>query len=303
MKIAYLISAHTDVEQLKRLIGALHEDAHYFIHIDKKSNLKEFTSKISGENIHFLDERVDVRWGTWLEVVYQMLLLKIAIDYKVNFDRYITLSGMDYPVWSNARITEYIDQNEDKEILQGICMASDAIAEKQQQLYQCARPFFNYSFLGNKWNMRLSVICRETLRLIGRRKFLFYYDEQDKIVELYKGSSWWCITDELARYALQQYENNKLLRNYLINSFGQAETFMQTVAFNSDRFKQRCMLKRGEYPGLAQLTPLHFIDYNPVIQILTESDYDRIVASGKMFCRKIVSGKSDKLVEKLDRAR
>jgi len=40
-----------------------------------------------------------------------------------------------------------------------------------------------------------------------------------------------------------------------------------------------------------------FIDYNPTIKLLDETDYDRIVESGKMFCRKIVSGTSDKLVE------
>ena len=300
MKIAYLISAHADVEQLKRLIGALHEDAHFFIHIDKKSNLQAFTEKIAGDNIHFLDERVDVRWGTWLEVVYQMLLLKAAVEYPVPFDRIFTLSGMDYPVWSNEKITHYLEGLGDQEVLQGICMDSDAIAEKQQELYQCARPFFDYSFLNNTWNMRLSIICRKTLKLLGKRKMLFYYDEQNRLVQLYKGSSWWCITEPLARYVLQEYEQNKQLRSFLTDSFGQAETFVQTVAFNSLEFKDRCILKNGEYPGLAQLTPLHFIDYNPVIQILTERDYDRIVASGKMFCRKVVSGQSDQLVNKLN---
>ena len=44
---------------------------------------------------------------------------------------------------------------------------------------------------------------------------------------------------------------------------------------------------------------LHFIDYHPVIKVLDLTDYDRLVASGKLFCRKVVSGKSDTLVEKL----
>ena len=58
----------------------------------------------------------------------------------------------------------------------------------------------------------------------------------------------------------------------------------------------RCILTKGPYPGLDALTPLHFIDYNPVIKILDESDYTRLIESGKMFCRKVVSGKSDELV-------
>ena len=74
MNIAYLISAHTDAPQLKRLIEALHPDAHYFIHIDQKSNMDEFFPFISGDNIHFIPARIDVRWGTMLEVHYQMAL-------------------------------------------------------------------------------------------------------------------------------------------------------------------------------------------------------------------------------------
>ena len=72
MNIAYLISAHTDAPQLKRLVEALHPDAHFFIHIDKKSDITPFTSLLQGDNIHFLTNRVNVRWGTILEVKYQM---------------------------------------------------------------------------------------------------------------------------------------------------------------------------------------------------------------------------------------
>ena len=36
-----------------------------------------------------------------------------------------------------------------------------------------------------------------------------------------------------------------------------------------------------------------------MIKVLALTDYDRLVASGKLFCRKVVSGKSDTLVEKL----
>ena len=37
MNIAYLISAHTDPQQLKRLIAALHPEAEYFVHIARNS--------------------------------------------------------------------------------------------------------------------------------------------------------------------------------------------------------------------------------------------------------------------------
>ena len=40
---------------------------------------------------------------------------------------------------------------------------------------------------------------------------------------------------------------------------------------------------------------------NEEIKTLDEAYYDRIIQSGKMFCRKIVSGKSDAVVEIIKR--
>ena len=48
MKIAYCISAYTDPGQLARLVKSLHSDAHYFIHIDKNADVKQFESALGG---------------------------------------------------------------------------------------------------------------------------------------------------------------------------------------------------------------------------------------------------------------
>ena len=48
MKVAYCISAYTDPQQLARLVRSLHPDAHYFIHIDKNTNIKQFENILGG---------------------------------------------------------------------------------------------------------------------------------------------------------------------------------------------------------------------------------------------------------------
>lgn len=295
MNIAYLISSHTDAPQLKRLIEALHPEAHFFIHIDKKSDITQFTSVIKGENIHFIPNRVDVLWGTIIEVEYQMNLLRAAVEHPVTFDRIFFLSGMDYPVWSNEEITSYLKSLGEKEILQGIQMDSGTHTSEQTRLYRIARPLVTLRFLNKKQNANIRILLRKCLQFTGYRKKLCY-TSNGKTIHLYKGSAWWCITENLARYILQEYEHNNALRCYFKNSFGQAETLIQTIAFNSEQFASKCILTEGRYPGLAALTPLHFIDYNPVIQIMTEADIDRVRESGKMFCRKVISGKSDEFV-------
>ena len=302
MNIAYLISAHTDAPQLKRLVDALHPDAHFFIHIDKKSDITPFVALLQGKRVHFLTERVDVRWGTILEVDYQMLLIKAAIDYPVSFDRIFFLSGMDYPLWSNERITAWLEAQGDKEILSGICMDTDAINQQQRELYQLSRPFFSCNLWGNQGNQRLSILCRKVKGALGMKKPLSF-EVDGKKWSLYKGSAWWCITKRLATYIYNMYQEKSAIRRYFIDSFGQAETLIQTIAFNSSEWAPKCILHQGEYPGLAALTPLHFIIYEPVIKVMDETDYDTLMASGRMFTRKLVSGKSDLLVERLhDRA-
>ena len=42
MRLAFLISAHTDPQHLDRLIKSLPEESDFFIHVDAKSDLKIF---------------------------------------------------------------------------------------------------------------------------------------------------------------------------------------------------------------------------------------------------------------------
>ena len=294
MNIAYLISAHTDPAQLRRLVLSLHTDAEYFIHIDAKSDLAQFTTCLTLPRVHYIQERVDVRWGTMREVEYQMNLIRAAVTHPRHFDRIFFLSGMDYPLWSNTRITRWLTEQGERELLQGFCMDTSLLDEGQRDTYTVARPACR--------NVRLGILLRKLLRLTGYRKKL-HFPVQGHEWHLYKGSAWWCISQTLAEHILDQYDHNEELLHYFRDSFCPAETLIQTIAFNHPLWRGRCLLTEGAYPGLEALTPLHFIDYATTIHVMTEADHDRLRKSGKMFCRKVVSGKSDSLVHIIDRER
>ena len=138
--IAYLISAHTDAPQLGRLIRALQRDAQFFIHIDAKSDISAFDC-VRAANVHFIPDRVNVRWGTLLEVEYQMNLIRAAVRFAQHFDRIFFLSGMDYPIWSAERISAWLREQQGRELLQGICIDTPEIGERQKEMYTVARPF------------------------------------------------------------------------------------------------------------------------------------------------------------------
>ena len=300
MNIAYLISAHTDAPQLARLVNVLHPDAHYFIHIDRKSDIRPFRKRLPRGNVHLVWDRTDVRWGTLLEVDYQMALLEAAVSHPHYFDRIFFLSGMDYPLWSNRRITEWLTAQGDREILQGINMNTPHIAEQQRNLYRHSRPLFR--LLGNRWDQRLSIVCRKVLAAVGYRKRLSLTVGGEQW-NLYKGSAWWCISQELADHVLQTYQSRPEIRRYFRDSFGQAETVVQTIAFNTPEWADRCMLTEGEYPGLDALTPLHYIVYKPVIRVMTAEDWPALASCGRMFARKFRTGVSDEVLDRIDKDR
>lgn len=291
MKIAFLISAHTDAKQLHRLVDALPDGSQKYIHIDAKSNIQQFEQELAtAQGVHFLKHRVNVVWGSFNEVEYQMELIREALT--CTPDYLITISGMDYPVWSKQRITDYLSSLNHRNILMGIRMMPD---DRATRLYQEFRFMNTRPWKNGGAGSKMRVAIRKIIAAMGIKKPLYVVCD-GKRYDMYKGAAWWAITSELATEVLKQWDNNKDLKRYFSTSFCPAETFVQTVAFNSE-YKDKCMLVEGKYTILAALTPMTFIDYNPTIKLLDETDYDRIVESGKMFCRKIVSGTSDKLVE------
>lgn len=300
MNLAYLISAHTDAPQLARLIRALHADAEFFVHIDLKSDIRPFQEAITAGNVHFIENRTDIRWGTFRQVDYQMALLEAAVNHPTHFDRIFTLSGLDYPLWSNRRITEWLEQQGEREILKGYNMNTDLLCEQQQELYSQYRPLF--TMFGERWDGKLSILFRKVLTTLGIRRKL-HLKVDGKQWNLYKGASWWCISEELARYIVRTYRKHPEIGRYFRHSFGPDECLPQTIAFNSPEWAPKCMLATGKYPGLDALTPLHYIVYEPVIKVMTEDDLTALLQSGKMFARKFCSGTSDEALALIDKAR
>lgn len=56
--------------------------------------------------------------------------------------------------------------------------------------------------------------------------------------------------------------------------------------------------KIGKNVTLSQF--LYYIEYKGYIETFTEDDFDKLIASGKMFVRKLQSGVSDQLMDKIN---
>ncbi len=299
MKIAYLISAHNDPAHLQRLVKALQPNAEFFIHIDAKADIGPFRERLRGPNIHFTDRRADIGWGNITQVRYQRILLEAYFRTGIPCDRLLTLSGLDYPLWSNAAIDRFLEQGGEREWIQGIDMTRQTAAVTQG--YSLYRPLAEWKIGWPRLEAKLRILARKLIAATGIRKPLTF-KAGDRTYRLHKGSSWWCITPALGRYLLDELNRHPEIERYFSTSFGPDETLWQTLTFHSP-FADKALLTTTPYTSLADLTPLHYIYYHPVIKILTAEDWTTLRRSGKMFCRKTVSGTSDTLLDRIDRER
>jgi hypothetical protein len=109
VKIAYLILAHGNYKQLQRLLDALqYPGCKFYIHIDRKSPMPD----IQRDDVYFIKDRVKVYHSTFSENKATIKLMQKAVEDDV-YDRYILLSGMDYPVRSNEEIISRINNDEE----------------------------------------------------------------------------------------------------------------------------------------------------------------------------------------------
>lgn len=300
MKFAFLISAHTDPCQLKRLISRLPRRAVFVVHVDAKSDLQAFTSIIRDDRVFFVSQRTNVMWGSIGVVEAQMSMIRQALllHQREPVNYFLALSGLDYPLWSNSRMTSFFSDCGDEEFIVTLSMEHQG---EFAQLYREHRPFnyryWPYGSLGSKFRVAL----RKIIYGMGIRKDI-HFKAKGKDYVIHKGSMNWAITPALAAYALDFWDNNPEYRHYFHDSFAPDETFIQTLTAYSP-FASKAIRKEGLFKSQQDITPLHYIDYTDGTKIFTEADFQLLIDSDKMFCRKAVTGKSDKLMDLIDKHR
>ena len=112
MKIAYILLCHKNSEQINMLIGELlKNDADIFIHLDKKSNIKN--EIIKNERIYILpdEQSYSVNWGGNDMVLATLSLIRYVKNTKNNYDYIWLLSGQDFPIRSADKIEKFFQTN------------------------------------------------------------------------------------------------------------------------------------------------------------------------------------------------
>jgi len=292
MKIAYLIVAHNTPRHLRRLITTLSSiPSRIFIHLDKKSNVEDF-SGIKGGNIHFTQERVPVFWGDFSLVEAILILLKTAIKDQWRPDRFVLLSGADYPLQSASYIEKFFEDNPDKEFINLVAMPNDAAGKPISRL-----TIYNFR-PGDYW---ITKVIRKRLIKAGvlphKRDYRIYL----RHLAPYGGSTWWALSREASDFILTFVKEETRVVNFFKNTHIPDESFFQTILGNSD-FRSRIVrnLTYADWsaggPSPAYITE-KYLDFFQVTSSFPSSD---VYGVGEMLFARKFSDDSEELVSRLD---
>lgn len=227
----------------------------------------------------------------------QRLLLDACLGSGRTYDRVFFLSGLDYVLVSDEEFRAFFEENKEKEFVCGANI-STCSEERQQQKIKYYHLFRDIPLKHNSFLRRAIIVgTRISLRLLGFRKPLSI-PVDGATWDVYYGSEWSSMTFGCAKYVLGQMKKNTIVRRYFSTSYAPDELYIPTIVMNSEYGKKAIPCGKLDFK---LITPLHYLNYQGHIFTYDENDYDTLMSSGKIFVRKLVSGKSEKLIEMIDR--
>ena len=279
MKLIYLIHCHKNIEQVNNLIDLLYDErTEVYVNVDLKSkiNINQINPKAK-----LIQKRISIIWGDYSQVQATVNSIEEINKQETNYSHIIFISAQDFPIKSNETIRNTLQEN--KDYLEYCVLAEN---EKWNVKYRYER--YHYTGKYKKLSRFLDYFGRAIRKLGYCRKI-----PSNPIP--YGGSQWWILTKNTIEYIISFM--NEPANQRFIKFFRTVdccdELFFQTVLCNSER-KNNIINENFRYVDWSEKYKNHRNPKNLILE-----DYDKIINSGKLFCRKIEVGISDSLVEKL----
>lgn len=287
-KQVFLIQAHTDAKFLYRLVKKLESPTHYFaIHIDKKSRLMfddNLVKELSYRSDTLVINDYDINWGGANQFFATLRLIEKSISHWPDLDYFHLISGQDFPIKNNDEIDRFFEKHKDSNFMS---LTTNPHLNYRYDIFH-PRDIINTRNCSHltRFVVNSLTVLQQKLLDLGirlRRKIPF---------EIFKGSQWWSLNRRAIDYINQFLKENPGFKSRFKYTNCCDEIFFQTILCNSDL---RQTLIEDD---------LRYIDWSDngrgFPNILDETDYSKIKDSRDFFCRKIISGKSDKLIDLLD---
>ncbi len=302
MKVAYLLLAHKDPGQILRLVNSLGNTGDFFIHIDKKTKATPFYHYLSTcNNVIFTSKRHKVSWAGWSMIKGYMEALQLALNSDENYDRFVLLTGQDYPLMSNKQIIEEFSKHLRTEYVMAYNIVTSTLKTDKDKIIRrwYLDPPFKNAFLQRVYK---SIMYRVLTKHFMRSDIQVPLG--NKMVDPYFGQMLSAFTKEGAELIMNTYLYDKGYNAIMKHVFAAVEIYWQTIIFNSPLRDNT--IQQGEEHEITEhfgWAPLHYHTYVVDTSIFDEKDFEELKACGYMFCRKVVPGISDTLMNLIDEMR
>ncbi|MCI7792188.1 MAG: beta-1,6-N-acetylglucosaminyltransferase [Lachnospiraceae bacterium] len=305
MKIAFLNLCHTDPKIVARVADKLTKNTDFdmYIHVDLKSDIEPFQELLKdNKQVYFTKQRQKVYWGGYHAILATYILLEEALASPRKYDYVVLLQNLDYPIKSNEYIQDFFEKNKGTEYIRGCHIAKTKdwhYAEKYKIYNTRDKDFYlnNHSkFVKLLWDGMNAIKSISTIGFNGVHK------ENGENIELYYGTAQWAVTRECAEYMVEFKNSHPKFNKRMQHIKFPDEEYFHTIVHNS-RFKEHCVkydepVKRW----LVNWRNIHYFEFpNTGVVVFTEKDFDKLMSREELFCRKVKSGISDQLLEKIDK--
>jgi hypothetical protein len=276
MKIAHIILAHAQPGQLQRLIKKLsHPDADCYIHIDAKSNVMEFAPLQNMSNVHFIQKRVKVAWGSYSMVQATLNAFEQIIASGIQYDYINLLSGQDYPLNEASFIHQYFALHSGKQFMEFYSIY-DTWHEAIPRIAQYH--LINYNVPGK---YKLGQVINKLMPV--RR--------MPNGLEPVGRSQWFTITLPAVKYIVSYLQDYPKVIRFFKLTWAPDEFIFQTILYNSD-FKQDMVNDNLRY--------IDWSEAKPSPKTLTLADSPALEQSECLFARKINLDTDKALADAID---
>lgn len=285
VKIAYLVIAYMDPDQLGRLAARLAKTSDVYVHINASVDIAPFEKALKevqgpGKAV-FSEERFRIVWAGYgiLRAAFSMMEQAMKQD---DYDRFVLLTGLDYPIKSDEQIQEFFREHAQTEFVH----ASVVSGEQYDHLYYHAAR-----------DHRILHKClqkyEKLLRKLGRKGKPDYVMHEGKKYKLYGIAPKWALSGSCAAYLLDFYKKNKKFNRYFQLMHAPDDFYVATVLFNSG-FRDRIEAEQDIFR-------IVWLPEDKGAKILGEEDYTELQECSQLYAKKFQSEYSVGLQKLLDK--
>jgi hypothetical protein len=286
VKIAYLVIAYMDPEQLKRLAKRLTQDSDVYVHINASVDIAPFQKALDGiqgnGTVEFSRERYKIVWGGFSILKASFAMMEQALR-KEDYDRIVLLTGLDYPICRDEEIQKFFAEHRETEFIHAHPVSGD-------------EPAFDHLYYHAMRDHRFLHKCLQTyekmLRATGRKGKHDYVMHKGEKYPIYGIAPKWALSGECAKYLLDFYKKEKKFNRYFQMMHAPDDFYVATVLFNS-RFRERIEAEQDIFK-------IVWLPEDKGAKILSEEDAPELLACSQLYAKKFQSGYSEGLQQILD---